>query len=116
MPSLRPLVVRWSHGVYRYFWLRFPASATGAKIVWVVYAAFGTALILWDASARGEHIASTLLVSAYAFPSSLLSGLLAFTFTTGDPSRTLTWFLMVSLNGWLVFRIFCRFKKRDAEA
>ena len=111
--TLRPFAVRSAHGVYRYFWLRFLPSATGAKIAWVVYAAFGTLLVLWDASARGEHIASTMLVSVYSFPSSLLSGLLAYAFTTDDPSRVLTWFLMVSLNSWLVFRIFCRFKKRD---
>jgi ABC-type dipeptide/oligopeptide/nickel transport system permease component len=87
-------------------------SSRAGKIAWFAYAVIGTMLIFADSQARGEHTLGTLIVAAYCMPSFLLAALTTFLFTTHDPSPFLVWFLMVTLNGWLVFHSVCRFRKK----
>src|SRR5437868_2893434 len=82
------------------------------KIAWLVYALVGSLLFLWDASARGEHIAGTLIVTAYSLPSSLVLFPLDRLFPGLIQPSVLMWLLMVTLNGWLLYRFFCLFARK----
>jgi hypothetical protein len=85
------------------------------KIIWLVYGLVGSLLFLWDGSARGEHIAGSLIVAAYSLPSSLILIPLASVLPAYDQSPWLMWFLMVTLNGWLLYRFCCLLSRRKKE-
>lgn len=114
-PTLAPILGRFVGGVRRFFWRRWPERCTGAKIAWIAYAAIATFLISWDASETGDHLGNTLMVVWFCFPSYLIAALVSSFMTMRDPSPVFVWGLTITLNGWFVFRLFCRFRKRGIQ-
>lgn len=56
-----------------------------------------------------------MIIFAYSLPSSLLLAAVAASFGAFDYLTPVTWLLMVTLNGWLLFRLFCLFEKRTTH-
>ena len=114
-PTLTPIFGRFGGAIYRYFWRRWPERCVVGKAAWVAYATIATVLIAWDASEIGDHLGNTLIVMCYCFPSYLLAALLASFTTMHNPSPVFVWVVTITFNGWLVFRLFCGFRKRSLQ-
>lgn len=103
--------------IFHYFWRRYLPDAKGPRMAWLIYSLVGTSLIVFcQLSHDPDPILEVFIVSIYAFPSWLIFYVVApFISPTGSKEiflEFMTWILMVSVNGWLVYRIFCRFRVR----
>ena len=111
--NMAPTLTRQAKAVCRrvvlYFKRRYFKEAWVARWAWILYASIGTLVML--VAAHPEDAATVLLI--YAFPSYLLMlpfGPFIGVFGENRVLDVVFWFLMCGVNGWFVYRVFCRFR------